>query len=384
MAASPAPVSAPESFLKLTQGRDSWHLALSGRWTIRFAMRIKPLLEELPTRASQPMVIDGRALERIDTAGVLLLKDFCTKRGILKNHIRLEGFDDDYATFLSTMWDTSITSCPQNVKIGWVRQLVESIGAFVVDTGRESGKLLTFAGRVFTGIAYLISHPRQFRLASMVHHMDQAGIRALPIVSLLAFLISIVLAYQGATQLRNFGADIFTVDLTVISILREMGVLLTAIIVAGRSGSAFAAEIGVMKLREEINALHTFGMNPYHILVIPRLLALTIMMPVLTFVADIMGLLGTAVMTYVLLDISFEQFIGRTAEILRLHTFVVGMVKAPVFGLLIGLIGTYQGMQVSGSAESVGRLTTTSVVQSVFLVILVDALFSILFSEFRI
>jgi phospholipid/cholesterol/gamma-HCH transport system permease protein len=198
---------------------------------------------------------------------------------------------------------------------------------------------------------------------------------------LLAILISMVITYQGAVQLRKFGAVIFTIDLTVIALLREMGVLITAIMVAGRSGSAFAAEIGAMKIRDEINALQTMGLDPIEVLVVPRLIALVIVLPLLTFLADVIGLAGGGVMSLSLLNISFPQYFSRVEDVATTTMFFVGMVKAPVFAFAIAVIGCYQGLNVSGSAESVGKLTTLSVVQAIFVVIMADGLFSVAFSK---
>ena len=206
----------------------------------------------------------------------------------------------------------------------------------------------------------------------------------MPIVGLLAVLISMVISYQGAVQLKKFGADIYTIDLTVISLLREMGVLVTAIMVAGRSGSAFAAELGVMKLREEINALKTMGMDPIEVLVLPRVIALVIALPILTFLADVIGLAGGSVMSYSLIDVSLHQYVERVQTVATPTMFFVGLVKAPVFAFLIATIGCYQGLDVSGSAESVGKKTTLSVVQAIFLVVMADGLFSVIFSKMDI
>jgi phospholipid/cholesterol/gamma-HCH transport system permease protein len=206
-------------------------------------------------------------------------------------------------------------------------------------------------------------------------------VSAIPIASLIAFLISVVVAYLGAQQLARFGATIFVVDLVTIAVLREMGVLLTAIIVAGRSGSAFAAEIGVMQLNEEIDALRAMGMNPIELLVVPRVIGLIIALPCLTIIADAMGLAGGGLLSLLQLHIPPTQFIIRLREALSPTTFWAGLVKAPVFALLIGMVGAYRGMQVRDSARELGRLTTMAVVQSIFLVILADALFAILFVQ---
>jgi phospholipid/cholesterol/gamma-HCH transport system permease protein len=225
-----------------------------------------------------------------------------------------------------------------------------------------------------------ILRPRRLRLTSLTHHLEQTCLNALPIVGLIAFLIGVVMAYQGADQLKRFGAEIFTVDLVGVSILREIGILLTAIVVAGRSGSAFTAEIGAMSVNQEIDALRTLGLDPNEVLVMPRMLALMIALPLLAFFADILGLAGGGLMAWVVLDISPGQFLAQLEGAIGPATFWVGIVKAPVFAFLIAMVGCYEGLLVSGSADSVGFHTTKSVVTGIFLVIVFDALFSILFS----
>jgi phospholipid/cholesterol/gamma-HCH transport system permease protein len=227
----------------------------------------------------------------------------------------------------------------------------------------------------------IVTRPGALRAPSIVRHVYETGITAIPIVSLIAFLISVIVAYLGAQQLARFGADIFVVDLVTISVLREMGVLLTAIIVAGRSGSAFAAEIGVMNLNEETDALRALGLNPIEVLVLPRVLALIIAMPLLTIIADAMGLAGGGLLSLLDLNIPLPQFMSRVRESLAPTTFWAGLIKAPVFAVLIAMVGTYRGMQVRESARELGRLTTVAVVQSIFMVILADALFAILFEK---
>ncbi|RMG55371.1 MAG: ABC transporter permease [Gammaproteobacteria bacterium] len=243
---------------------------------------------------------------------------------------------------------------------------------------------LGFLGHAASALGRGLIRPGRLRPRSISFHLNATGIHAIPIVAMIAFLISVVLAYQGAYQLTQFGASIYTIDLVAISVLREMGVLLTAIMVAGRSGSAFAAELGVMKSNEEIDALRTMGLDPFEILVLPRLLALVIAIPLLTLLADLVGLFGAGVLSLTMLDLSLPTFLARLADTIEFHTFWVGIIKAPVFALIIGLIGTWRGMQATGSAESVGRLTTRSVVESIFLVIAADALFSILFARLGI
>jgi phospholipid/cholesterol/gamma-HCH transport system permease protein len=217
-------------------------------------------------------------------------------------------------------------------------------------------------------------------VTALVNQMERTGLNAMPIVGLISFLIGVVLAYQGADQLRKFGAEIFTVNLVGVGVLREMAIMLTAIVVAGRSGSAFTAQIGTMKVNEEIDAMRTIGLDPMEVLVLPRVVALVLVLPLLTFYADIMGLLGGAVMANWALDISFFQFARQFNEGVPVWSFWVGLIKAPVFAFIIAVVGCYEGFKVSISAESVGQRTTAAVVEAIFLVIVLDALFSIIFS----
>jgi len=247
-------------------------------------------------------------------------------------------------------------------------------GAYVVD-------LFAFIGQAFARLGSVLLSPRRFRMASLVRHIYDTGWKAIPIIMLLSLGTTMVLFYQGASQLQRYGADLFTINLTVISLLREMGVLITSIMVAGRSGSAFASETGVMKLRGETDVLRSMGIDPIEILVVPRLLALLITLPLLTFIADIVGLAGAYVMAVWQLDMSWPQYIQRLQTIITPDMFAVGMIKAPVFAFLIALICTHQGMRVEGSAEKVGFATTQAVVISIFAVIMADALFSILFAK---
>jgi phospholipid/cholesterol/gamma-HCH transport system permease protein len=261
---------------------------------------------------------------------------------------------------------------------------VTALGRHVVRVSEETRAGLAFIGRVAQTAASAATSWRRLRPTAVVRHVYDTGVTAIPIVALIGFLISVVLAYLGAEQLQRFGAEIFVVDLVTIGVLRELGVLLTAIIVAGRSGSAFAAEIGAMELNEEVDALDATGVNPYEVLVLPRILGLVIALPLLTVIADIIGLAGGALLCRLLLDIPITQFVDRVSESISDTTFWVGVMKAPVFAVLIGLAGTYRGLQVQGSSRELGRLTTQAVVQSIFMVILADALFAVLFMQMGI
>jgi phospholipid/cholesterol/gamma-HCH transport system permease protein len=258
------------------------------------------------------------------------------------------------------------------------------LGRMVFDAAEEGGQLLNFLGLTIVTMGCAVASPRRFRVKALVNQMEQTGFNALPIVGLLLFLIGIVLAYQGADLTRQFGAEILTVDGLAISVLRELGVLITAILVAGRSGSAFAAQIGTMKANEEVAAMQTFGLDPMEILVLPRVCALLITLPLLTFFADVAALVGGGVMAVNSLDITLVQFVRRLHDAASLNQFMVGLVKAPVFAFIIAVVGCYEGLSVGGSAESIGQMTTKAVVESIFLVIVADAAFSIIFSTLGI
>jgi phospholipid/cholesterol/gamma-HCH transport system permease protein len=241
-----------------------------------------------------------------------------------------------------------------------------------------------FLGRVCVTFIASLARPRRLRPISIVRHVYDTGITAMPIVALIAFLISVILAYLSAQQLRGLGADIYVVDLVTIGVLRELGVLLTAIIVAGRSGSAFAAELGSMKLNEEVDALTATGADPIELLIVPRLLGLAIALPLLTVLADLIGLSGGALLCRYLLEMPLNQYVNRVNESIASTTFWVGIIKAPVFALIIAFAGCYRGMQVRGSARVLGHLVTVAVVQAIFMVILADALFAVLFMKMNI
>jgi phospholipid/cholesterol/gamma-HCH transport system permease protein len=261
---------------------------------------------------------------------------------------------------------------------------IARIGEITLDVFAHAYAITGFVGVVALTALRVVLRPLRLRLTATLAQMEQTGVNALAIVGLLSFLVGVVIAYQGADQLRRFGAEIYTVDLLAIAVLRELGVLMTAIIIAGRSGSAFTAQIGTMQVTEEIDAMRTLGLDPVEVLVIPRLLGLIITLPILTFYANLMGLLGGGLMCWSVLGITIPQFVHEFQSAVTGRTFWLGVAKAPVFATIIAVIGCYEGFRVSGSAESVGRLTTLSVVESIFLVITTDAAFSVVFSILNI
>ncbi|TAD72948.1 MAG: ABC transporter permease, partial [Sphingomonadales bacterium] len=256
-----------------------------------------------------------------------------------------------------------------------------AVGETVFDVRGGLYGVVGFFGQILIGVASVIRHPTRFPIKALVHQMELVGVSALPIIGLMSFLIGIVIAQQGSVQLEQFGAEALTVNLVGRITLRELGVLMTAIMVAGRSGSAFAAQIGTMKLTEEIDAMRTIGISPVEVLVIPRILAATFMMVLLGFYASLMAIIGGAVVGEVALGIPFLTFLLRIQEVVPEHDLWVGLIKAPVFGLIVALSGCFHGMQVRGNAEEVGRRTTMAVVSAIFAVIVLDAFFAVFFTE---
>ena len=369
--------------LALHRDGEGWRIDLQGDWSLGALPRIDLQLEMLPGPMSGTLVCDWSRVEHpgIGPVWALLtrLSELGGAQGLVVRH---EGDPPHTVQLLQKLQLELCTAHgTRAVAVPTEEGVLEKLGRWTVLQGTEAGRLLEFFGRIASVIGGAFSRPRSLRISSVVRHVQETGVSAIPIVSLIAFLISVVVAYLGAQQLAKFGATIFVVDLVTIAVLREMGVLLTAIIVAGRSGSAFAAEIGVMQLNEEIDALRAMGMNPIELLVVPRVLGLIIALPCLTIIADAMGLAGGGLLSLVQLHIPPAQFTIRLREALSSTTFWAGLVKAPVFALLIGMVGAYRGMQVRDSARELGRLTTMAVVQSIFLVILADAFFAVLFEQ---
>lgn len=367
--------------LSINSRDDGTTLTLTGRWTTRRITSVDSELRSLEVPANSHVVIECNQIEALDTAGAWLVDR--TERALTtQGHaVSLENLAPEQTQLLATVksGDMHFPEPPQSQN-SFVA-LVTRVGEATYQIGGEGRDLLNFLGHSVVVMGRSIAHPGNVRLTPLVHHIEQAGLNALPIVGLISFLIGVVLAFQGAEQLSKFGAQIFTVNIVAQGVLREMGVLLTAIMLAGRSGSAFTAQIGTMKVREEVDAMQTIGLDPMEILVLPRIWALVIVLPLLTFFANVMGLLGGAIMATSTLDVTFFQFARQLSSAVTMWTFWIGLIKAPIFGFIIGLVGCYEGMRVSGSAESVGRMTTRSVVESIFLVIVLDAMFSILFAS---
>jgi phospholipid/cholesterol/gamma-HCH transport system permease protein len=369
--------------LTLQEQAADWLMQLHGDWSLAGAPQIQAQLERLPAAsgARSGVTCDWLDAERPGIASAWMLLTRLIDLGFAPAAIKHVGSPPHYLELLQRLGHERQVARTQPASTPILQEVVGGVGYWAVLQGRLARDVLDFFGRIASVIGQAFRRPAALRSSSLVRHMYETGITAIPIVSLIAFLISVIIAYLGAQQLARFGADIFVVDLVTIAVLREMGVMLTAIIVAGRSGSAFAAEIGVMQLNEETDALRAMGINPIEVLVVPRVLALVLVLPGLTIIADAMGLAGGCLLSLVNLHIPLPEFISRMQESLAPTTFWSGLIKAPVFAALIAIIGTFRGMEVRDSARELGRLTTVAVVQSIFFVILADAMFAVLFVQ---
>lgn len=353
---------------------------VEGHWTLP---QVQNIAAHWPARLqpAQLQTIDVRALQQLDTAGAVLLLRLLGPSPTTADLQRLEGLQPAHHDLLALILNRRDAPLPARDHHFSGRELLIRMGKATETFWWQTRQLLGFVGLTVQTLALVLIGKRKLRLTSVVFHMEQTGLDAVPIVTLLTFLVGAVVAFLGATVLRDFGAEIFTVELVAYSFLREFGVLLTAILLAGRSGSAFTAQIGSMKSREELDAIQVLGLDAVELLVLPRLIALLVMLPLLAFLAMLSGLVGGALVGSLALDITPSMFITRLYEMTEIRHFWVGLLKAPVFAFLIAVVGCMEGMKVEGSAESVGRHTTAAVVQSIFLVILADAIFAIFFME---
>ncbi len=320
--------------------------------------------------------IDLADIEHIDTVGAWLI--YRTARD---HNAPIVGADKDAQRLISAVGGVDAQPPAVAPRANPLLWFVNEVGEGIAEAAGSFLEFVGFIGQCVKAIFELIINPRRFRIHAVVQHFDMVGVRALGIIGLMSFLIGIVIAQQGAVQLRQFGAEVFTVNLVGRLTLRELGVLMTAIMVAGRSGSAFAAQIGTMKITEEIDAMRTIGVVPTEALVIPRMLATVIMMPLLGIYASIVAIAGGGLLCWVALDIPPATFVQRIREVTPITDFYVGMIKAPVFGAIIAMAGCFQGMRVHGNSEEVGLKTTAAVVQAIFLVIVLDAFFAVFFSS---
>ena len=353
--------------------KDQQHIYLSGEWTIPYT---KSILDEFSTiEKNKNITLDVSAVSDFDSSGILLFIELMNKL----NNPKVEGYTENQKKMYNILNSQDIEEVlPEKINF------FEGVGKRTLDIYDDLRNFITFIGHLVLTFSYVITHPSSIRIKEIIYHIHQSGLNALIIIGLTSFLVGMVIAYQGAVQLAKFGADIFIVDTVGISIVRELGPMITAIVIAGRSGSAYTAEIGAMKITEEISAMRTMGFDPYTFLILPRVIALMIALPLLIFFADVMGILGGMVAAQMQLGISFTLFTERLQEVLEMKHYVLGMIKGPVFAFIIASIGAYRGLQVSDNTESIGLHTTASVVNSIFIVIAFDALFSIIYTGFGI
>ncbi|MEE3289091.1 MAG: MlaE family lipid ABC transporter permease subunit [Pseudomonadota bacterium] len=355
---------------------------LSGDWTTNGLAVLEDEVGEVVDSAASatgPLTVDAAGIDALDSNGAWLLSQIVQafeQRGAV---VEWTGLNEHHQPLFEQIRRSRPIPQPPRQVTGILR-VIEHCGEAVFLWARNSLTFISFLGLTLVRLLRAVTQPRRVRFTSLVHHLERTGIDSLPIVAMLSFLIGVVLAYMGGEQLKRLGAETFTVNLVAVAVLREMGILITAIIIAGRSGSAFTAQIGTMKVNQEIDAMNTIGLDPVEVLALPRVLALMISLPILTFFADLMGLFGGAVIAVTVLDMNIPQFIRQLSEAVELNHFMVGMVKAPLFGFIIALVGCYEGLRVSASAESVGQQTTRSVVESIALVIALDTLFVVFFS----
>jgi len=358
----------------------SGRLTLAGDCAMLDAPALERALGQLRGAAPAGLEVDFERSGTFDIGPAWLLRRALHVLGASGTQVRYRGQPPGHFAYFDELLGRDAGRFPEPAKLT-LSQRFTAFGHAVADRVDGWYEELVYGGQLLTSAANAWRSVRRLRIPSIVRHMHETGVQAIPVVAVIAFLISVISAYIGAQQLRPFGAEIFTVDLVTIGVLRELGVLLTAIMVAGRTGSAYAAELGVMKLNDEVDALESMGLNPYEVLVLPRVVALVLVLPLLTVVANAMGIAGGALLTNYLLDLPWQQFVSRLDSAIADTTLWAGLVKAPVFGLLIGLTGTMRGLQVRESSRELGRLTTVAVVQSIFLVIFADALFAIYFLE---
>ena len=352
------------------------NLHCSGNWTLYGIEGIEQRFAKLDWPKQKSITIDGTGITAFDTSGALALIDLLNSIKRAGQESQLTGLREEDRAVI----DLVIERLPRAQN-----QISTPPSSNIAKLGRRTWEhviqgidFIGFIGEVSTVFGRILRQPKRFRWNALWANVESAGVNALPIIALLSFLMGIVIAYQGGVQLKLYGANIFIVELVTLTILREIAPLVTAIIVAGRTGSAYAAQIGTMQVSEEIDALRTIGISPIELLVLPKLLALIIALPLLSMFADVLGVLGGMVMAYTLLDVSFAEFLNRIPQTISTTSFLLGICKAPLFAAVIALVGCFQGLQVRGGADSVGRQTTVSVVQAIFLVIIIDALVAIL------
>ncbi|UTD28440.1 MlaE family lipid ABC transporter permease subunit [Bradyrhizobium sp. WD16] len=364
------------------QGRVA--LRASGAWIAEHARLLEGLIDDAGSAApGGGVLIDVSAVGKLDTFGAWLLERLCRSLAERGADAKIAGLSADYSSLVDEVRRVGTTTLEPSPRMP-LAAMLESVGRNVVQIGETVVALLAMSGALLAAAGRVARRPSTFRLTSMIHHLDQVGWRAVPIIMLITFLIGCIIAQQGIFHFRQFGADVFVVDMLGVLVLREIGVLIVAIMVAGRSGSSYTAELGSMKMREEIDALRTMGFDPVEVLILPRVLALLVALPMLAFIGGMVALYGGGLVAWLYGGVDPDAFLFRLRESISISHFVVGMVKAPFMALTIGVVASVEGLLVEGSAESLGQHTTASVVKSIFFVIVMDGVFAIFFASIGI
>jgi phospholipid/cholesterol/gamma-HCH transport system permease protein len=372
-----------EPLLKMTVNGDRLQLAAAGAWTAEFANELEPLIEAAAQARTKirSAEVDMTRVDRLDTFGAWLVERLLRAVNAHGGEAQLVGVSERFRGLLDEVRQANLAPAPPDPKGGTITAALDLIGRTMAEVGDAFVVILRMVGTVAVSLVRVLIGMGRLRVTSVVHHMDRVCWRAVPIVLLITFLIGCIIAQQGIFHFRRFGADIFVVDMIGVLVLREIGVLLVCIMVAGRSGSAYTAELGAMKMREEVDALRTMGLDPVEVLVLPRIVAIVIAVPILTFLGAMAALYGGGLVSWLYGGISPDVFIARLREAITIDHFQVGMIKAPFMALMIGIVACVEGLEVKGSAESLGLQTTTSVVKSIFLVIVLDGLFAMFFAS---
>jgi phospholipid/cholesterol/gamma-HCH transport system permease protein len=358
-------------------------LAAAGSWTAGHARELERLVDGLRSEAgnASALSLDMHAVEALDTFGAWLAERVLRDWRMRGREAQMIGIAEHHRGLLQEVQRTNRNARERAAKAGWHLSSPERIGRRLVQLGRDLVPFFDMLGTLSTAVGRIVANPRSLRVTSLVHHLDRVGWQAVPIILLITFLIGGIIAQQGIFHFRKFGADVYVVDMVGILVLREIGVLIVAIMVAGRSGSSYTAELGSMKMREEIDALRTMGRDPVEVLILPRVIALVLALPMLTFLGSMAALYGGGLVAWLYGGMSPDIFIARLKEAISLTHFKVGMIKAPFMALVIGIVACSEGLRVKGSAESLGLQTTTSVVKSIFLVIVLDGVFAMFFAS---
>ena len=356
-------------------------LALRGDWTVDTIAALEEQLRAVADRLKPGSVVDVGQLGRMDVAGAYLVDRTFRESPIGEDRIAIRGRHDNALQLLAAARKSAVKPAVKPMREGGLNGFLDRVGRVMAAIGEEIIQTIGFFGETIVVTLRVLANPRKLRWTSIVHVMEAAGLNALAIVALLAFFIGMVVAYLGARILGDFGASVFTVELVAFSMLREFGVVITAVLLAGRTNSAFTAEIGAMKMRQEIDAMRVMGLDPMEALVVPRVIAMLIMTPILTFGAMMAGIFGGVLVAWGELGISPNMFFARVSEVVPAQHFWVGMSKAPAFAIVLAIIGCRQGLSVGGDVGSLGRRVTSSVVQAIFMVILLDAIFALWFLE---